>query len=384
MTKRKTGYYQDTTSAGETVKAFVPVDLPPRPVLEQSTELKDRLQEAKARLAEIRIASHLVPNTDFFNYAFVRKEAILSSQIEGIQATLADLFNYEADPGVPGLDLEEVCNYLDALNFGRKQLNDPKGLPVSLRLFSEMHKRLMKGVRGNSKQPGSFRTSQNWIGGRRPSQAHFVPPPPVEMKKSLEALEKYINQDDGLDPLIRIGLIHVQFETIHPFLDGNGRLGRLLIALLLEAWDILDSRLLYLSLHFKRNHQEYYRCLDAVRAEGDWEGWIRFFLEGICISSQEAVKTSQELFHLFDHDRKRLMAAKQVVVPAIRLFEHLPGHPVLTTSQVVKLLKTTKPTAGKAIDILVGIGILTETTGGKRNRMFKYSKYIHLLNGDDQ
>lgn len=195
---------------------------------------------------------------------------------------------------------------------------------------------------------------------------------------------KYIHLDDGIDPLIRIGLIHVQFETIHPFLDGNGRLGRLLIALLLEAWDILDSRILYLSLHFKRNQQKYYRCLDEVRSNGNWEGWIKFFLQGICISGQEAVKTSQELFQLFEHDRKKLLAAKQVVVPAIRLFEYLPGNPVLTTNQAVKILNTTKPTAGKAIDLLVAVGILTESTGGKRNRMFKYSKYINLLNEDEK
>jgi len=383
MRTRKTGIYRETTTAGETVKAFVPDNLPPLPAIDQSPALKAILHDAKARLSEVRIASHLVPNTDFFNYAFVRKEAILSSQIEGVQATLTDLLNYEADPGLPGLDLEEVCNYLDALNFGRKQINSLKGLPISLRLIREMHKRLMKGVRGAAKQPGNFRVSQNWIGGKRPSQAHFVPPPPTEMKKCLEALEKYIHQDDELDPLIRIGLIHVQFETIHPFLDGNGRLGRLLIALLLEAWDIIDSRLLYLSLHFKRNQQEYYRRLDAVRVDGDWESWTRFFLEGICRSAEEAVRTSQELFKLFDQDRKKLLAFKQVILPAVRLFEHLPGHPVLTSNQVVKLLNTTKPTAGKAIDTLVDVGVLAETTGGKRNRMFKYSKYIRLLNGDD-
>lgn len=382
---RKTGSYKETTLVGETVRAFVPEDLPPnKPPLELTPELNALLQQAKTRIAEIHIASLLVPNTNFFNYAFVRKEAILSSRIEGVQATLTDLFNYEADPGEPSLELEEVCNYLDALNFARKQLHSSSGLPISLRLFSEMHKRLMKGVRGSSKRPGSFRTSQNWIGGNRPGNAHFVPPPPIEMKKCLEALERYIHEAQDLDPLIRIALIHVQFETIHPFLDGNGRLGRLLISLLLEAWNILDSRLIYLSLHFKRNQQEYYRRLDAVRSDGDWEGWIRFFLEGICISGQEAVKTSQKLFCLFEQDRKNLLHAKKVIIPAIRLFEQLPSHPVITANQVVKILDTTKPTAGKTIDILVEIGILTELTGGKRNRMFKYSKYIRALNGDDE
>lgn len=380
MSKRVTGSYKETTLVGETVKAFVPKNLPPEsPILELSQELGSLLLEAKSRLSEIKIASFLVPNTDFFNYIFVRKEAVLSSQIEGVQATLTDLLNFEADPGKPGLELEEVCNYLDALNYARKQIHSPKGLPISLRLINEMHKRLMKGVRGSAKQPGHIRVSQNWIGGAKPSLAHFIPPPPNEMKIALEALEKYIHQNHNLDPLIRIGLIHVQFETIHPFLDGNGRLGRLLIALLLEAWNILDSRLLYLSLHFKRNQQDYYKRLDAVRTDGDWEGWIKFFLEGICLSGQEAVRTSQELFKLFEHDRKKLLATKKVAVPAIRLFEELPGNPVITLSQVVNLLNTTKPTAGKAIDALVEIGILAEITGGKRNRMFRYEKYINLL-----
>ncbi|MBK8203547.1 MAG: Fic family protein [Bdellovibrionales bacterium] len=380
MSKRITGFYRETTLAGETIKAFVPKELPPvDPVLDLSQEINTLLSEAKTRLSEIKIASHLVPNPDFFNYLFVRKEAVLSSQIEGVQATLTDLLNYEADSDKPRVELEEVCNYLDALNFARKQIHSPMGLPISLRLISEMHKRLMKGVRGSTKQPGQIRVSQNWIGGPRPSRAHFVPPPPLEMKKALEALEVYIHKGHDLDPLIRIGLIHVQFETIHPFLDGNGRLGRLLIALLLEAWGILDSRLLYLSLHFKRNQQEYYSRLDAVRTKGDWEGWIRFFLDGICLSGQEAVNVSQELFKLFELDRRKLLTSAKIAVPAIRLFEELPRNPVITLRQVVELLNTTKPTASKAIDALVKVGILQEITGGKRNRLFRYSKYIGLL-----
>jgi Fic family protein len=378
--KRTTGRFVESTTSGEPVRAFVPHPLPPEPRIEHKVALAERLRQAEARLSELRVASHLVPSPDLFNYAFVRKEAILSSQIEGIEATLTDLLEYEADPGQESADLQEVCNYLDALQFGRKQLNDPKGLPLSLRLIKEMHKRLMRGVRGASKQPGEFRSSQNWIGGTRPGNASFVPPPPKEMKDCLKALEDYFHADDGKEnPLIRIALIHVQFETIHPFLDGNGRLGRLLIAILLEAWGLLDARLLYLSLHFRRNQQEYYRRLDAVRANGDWESWIQFFLDGICVSGEEAIHTSQKLFQLLDQDRRRLLSSPKTVLPAIRLFEELPRHPVLTINHVVSLLGTTKPTATKAVSILLKSGILQETTGGKRNRLFGYKKYLDLL-----
>ena len=377
--RRVTGQFVESTTLGETVRAFVPQPLPPEPRLEYTAQISELLQQATMCLSELRMASHLVPNPDLFNYAFVRKEAILSSQIEGVQATLTDLLTYEADPEQESADLQEVCNYLDALQFGRKQLGDPKGLPLSLRLIREMHKRLMRGVRGASKQPGEFRNSQNWIGGTRPGNATFVPPPPAEMKDCLRLLENFIHGEKSENSLVNIALIHVQFETIHPFLDGNGRLGRLLIALLLESSGLLDARLLYLSLHFKRHQQEYYSRLDAVRVDGDWEGWIKFFLEGICVSSGEAIQTSQQLFRLFNRDRKRLLSSPKVVVPAIRLFEELPSHPVLTINQVVKLLKTTKPTAAKAVDVLMKNGILEETTGAKRNRMFGYRKYLQVL-----
>lgn len=379
---RVTGQHIETTTAGETVRAFVPKSLPPAPHLEYTQAIQSLLPKAEAAISELRIASHLVPNPDLFNYAFVRKEAVLSSQIEGIQATLSDLLNFEADPLKATADIQEVCNYLDALQYGKKQLLDPKGLPLSLRLIKEMHKRLMRGVRGASKQPGEFRESQNWIGGSRPSNARFVPPPPAELKHCLADLEHYLHSNDKEHPLIRIGLAHVQFETIHPFLDGNGRVGRLLIALLLETWGILDSRLLYLSLHFKRNQQEYYRRLDAVRTEGDWEGWIQFYLEGVCSSCQEGVKTAQELFKILDKDRRKLLGHKNAVIPALRLFEVLPNHLVLTASHVVELLETTKPTASKAITVLIDVGILHETTGAKRNRIFRYKRYLQALKSD--
>ncbi len=376
-----TGRYVETTTAGEIVRAFVPQPLPPSHLI-LTPEVETSLQSAMSRLSELRVASHLVPNPDFFNYAFVRKEAVLSSQIEGVQATLTDLFNYEADPGQNSPDLQEVCNYLDALQFGRQQLSDPKGLPLSLRLIKEMHKRLMRGVRGAGKKPGDFRASQNWIGGTRPGNAHFVPPPPAEMQDCLRSLEGYLNADSKEAALVKIALIHVQFETIHPFLDGNGRLGRLLIALLLESSGLLDARLLYLSLHFKRRQREYYDRLNGVRTDGNWNDWLLFFLEGVCAISDETIQTSQKLFRLFDRDRKRLLSSPKALIPAMRVFELLPSHPVLSINQVVEFLKTTKPTAAKAVDTLAALGILKETTGAKRNRMFGYKAYLELLKSD--
>jgi len=271
----------------------------------------------------------------------------------------------------------------DANSNGRVQIiQDPKGLPVSLRLIKEVHKRLMRGVRGASKQPGEFRESQNWIGGTRPGTARFVPPPPTELMQCLSDLEHYLHEKDNEHPLVRIGLAHIQFETIHPFLDGNGRVGRLLIALLFEVFGLIDCRMLYLSLHFRRNQQEYYERLDSVRTSGDWEGWIQFYLSGICASSGEAITCARELFKTVEKDRRKLLGHKKTVVPAIRLFEELPKQPVLTSNQAVVLLRTTKPTAAKAIDVLIEAGILHETTGGKRNRVFGYKKYLDVLKSD--
>ena len=379
---RQTGHYVETNTAGERVKAFVPSPLPPVPALGQTPAIQELLIRADSAIRDLKAASGLVPNRDLFNYAFVRKEAVLSSQIEGVRATLSDLLNFEADPERASTDIQEVCNYIDALQFARKQFNDPKGLPISLRLIKEMHKRLMRGVRGASKHPGEFRESQNWIGGSRPGRARFVPPPPTEVLHCLSDLERYLHEKDQEHLLIRIGLAHVQFETIHPFLDGNGRVGRLLIALLLEAWGVLDSRLLYLSLYFRRNQQEYYERLDAVRTSGDWEGWTEFYLKGVCVCCSEAVKSAQAFFKMFERDRRKLLAHEKTVIPAIRLFEELPSHPVLTSNQVVALLKTTKPTAAKAIEVLTDAGILYETTGGKRNRVFGYKKYLDVLKSD--
>ena len=378
MAPRITGKYTQTPAGGETVKAFVPHPLPPaRPQLDVDAATLTKAEQAIGRLS---VAGSMVPSVDWFIYAFVRKEAVLTSQIEGTQATLMDLLNFEAEAGQsPNADVEEVCNYIEALTYARTELSKPKGLPLSVRLLNETHKRLMQGVRGSNKNPGSVRTSQNWIGGSRPGLARFVPPPPQELPTLLSALETYIHKGNTLAPLVRIGLIHVQFETIHPYLDGNGRIGRLLISLLLERWGFLASPILYLSLYLKQNQNEYYDRLSAVRTNGDWEGWTKFFLEAVAASADEAVKTIGALFKLVSRDRTTVLAHPTTSVAAVRLFEFLPKHPVVTTVRVMQLLEITKPTAGRAIEALVQTGVLRETTGKKRDRTYVYREYLALL-----
>jgi len=377
-----TGETLKTTVAGEAIATFVPYPLPPRnPALNMDGQLAAPLRRAEQAIARLEVAGEMVPSIDWFVYAFVRKEAVISSQIEGTQATLIDLFEYEAEQTtrMAGNDVDEVCNYLDAIKFARGQIKSARGLPLSIRLLNEAHRRLMRGVRGANKQPGEIRRSQNWIGGTRPGNAVFVPPPPEKLTALLADLEKYLHTKDGLPPLVRIGLAHVQFETIHPYLDGNGRIGRLLITLLLEHWKLLSAPLLYLSLYFKRHRADYYRLLGDVRKTGDWEAWIRFFLEGVATIADEAVIAAREVFALVSEDRQHLIAAPGASVMAIRLMDRLPIHPVVTVPTVVKLLKTTKPTAGKAVQLLENLGVLTETTGKQRDRTFAYVRYLEKL-----
>jgi Fic family protein len=370
------------TLGGEEVSTFVPKALPPRePALEVAGKRAALFARAEQALARLEVAGEMVPSLDWFIYAFIRKEAVVSSQIEGTQATLVDLFEYEAekDDRQPLEDVREVCNYLDALKYARGQLASPKGLPLSMRLLHEAHRRLMRGVRGANKQPGEVRRSQNWIGGTRPGNAAFVPPPPEEVPALLGDLEKYLHVEDVMAPLVRIGLAHVQFETIHPYLDGNGRIGRLLITLLLEHWKLLKAPLLYLSLFFKRHRAEYYRLLGEVRKSGDWEAWTDFFLEGVATIADEAVDTARDVFALVNADRQRVLAASGASVIAVRLLEQLPVHPVVTIPGIVKLLETTKPTAGKAVQLLESTGVLVETSGKRRDRTFAYKKYLERL-----
>ncbi len=382
MSKRETGRYESTSAGGEQVRAFVPHALPPaEPPLVIEGELAERVRAAEQALVRLELAGEMVPSLDWFIYAFVRKEAVLSSQIEGTQATLMDLLNYEAksDAPPPNADVEEVCNYLDALTFAREQLADPSGLPLSMRLLNETHQLLLRGVRGENKQPGEVRRSQNWIGGSRPGNAAYVPPPPNLLPEVLSAFERYIHADDSLPAVVRAGLLHVQFETIHPYLDGNGRIGRLLVTLLLEHWRLLTRPLLYLSLFFKRHRQEYYRRLNAVRVDGDWDAWLDFFLDGVATIADEAVATSRDLFTLVTADRQRVIHHTGVNLLAVQLFERLPNKPIVTAPWVVEALSTTKPTAGRAIEALEAAGVLVETTGKKRDRVYAYQAYLDRL-----
>jgi Fic family protein len=380
--ERKTGEFRRSTVAGETVDAFVPGAVPPAdPALALDGDLAQVLARAEHAVARLDLAGEMVPSLDWFIYAFVRKEAVVSSQIEGTEATLEDLLNFEATPEgtKPGADVEEVCNYLDALSWARRELARPKGLPLSMRLVHGVHRRLMHGVRGATKQPGEVRRTQNWVGGPRPGLATYVPPPPQEVQRLLGDLERYIHAKDKLPPLVRAGLVHVQFETIHPYLDGNGRVGRLLIALLLEHWGVLHAPLLYLSLFFKRRRPDYYRLLNEVRRSGNWEGWTEYFLQGVGEIAEESANTARDLYRLVAKDRVRVVGAKNSSLTAVRLLELLPRHPVVTVPGSIRMLETTKPTATKAVGLLESLGILKETTGRKRDRAYKYVRYLDLL-----
>jgi len=381
MNNRQTGRYERVIAGGEEVSAYIPAPLPPtNPPVMIEGKLADRLRLAEQALARLELAGEMVPSIDWFIYAFVRKEAVLTSQIEGTRATLVGLMTFEAqDQAAPTADVEEVCNYLDALAYARGQLADETGLPLSMRLLGEAHRRLMNGVRGANKQPGEVRRTQNWIGGSRPGNAVFVPPPPNLLPDLLGALEKYLHSDDALPKLVRAGLAHVQFETIHPFLDGNGRIGRLLITLLLERWRLLTKPMLYLSLFFRRHQSEYYRRLDAVRTSGDWEGWLDFFLDGVATIADEAVDSARDLFALVAADRGRALESGTASISAVRLFEALPRHPIVTVASAMKLVDASKPTATRAVEVLVDAGILTEVTGRRRDRSFAYQAYLDRL-----
>ena len=377
--KRITGKPEPAVVGGERVEAFVPRPLPVSDPPLDLGRLSARLQAAEHALRRLDLAAEMVPSVDWFLYAFVRKEAVVSSQIEGTQATLVDLFQFESEERESDADIQEVCNYIDALKFAREQLGAPKGLPISVRLLNEIHRRLMHGVRGAHKAPGQVRRTQNWIGGSRPGNAVFVPPPPNRVPTLLGALERYLHGEDDLHPIARAGLAHVQFETIHPYLDGNGRIGRLLISLLLEHWNVLAHPLLYLSLHFKRHQAEYYRRLGAVRSDGDWEGWLDFFLDGVATIGEEAVDTARQLYAVVNTDRVRILDSSSSSLAAVRLFESLPRNPIVTINSIMRILETTKPTAGRAVDALVDAGILREMTGRQRGRSFAYQKYLDLL-----
>ncbi len=381
---RSTGTYAATTTLSEPVRAFVPHPLPPaKPPL--ATESYDTgVRGAELALARLSGVAGLVPSVEWLLYSAIRKEALLTSQIEGTQATLADLFDDEAGFAVDNTDdVEEVTNYLRAFRLVRQNIRSARGLPISVRLLCDAHRLLLAGARGSGKQPGELRRSQNWIGGTRPGNAVFVPPPPERVAELLGDLERFIHNAaplvPPLPPLVRIALVHAQFETIHPFLDGNGRIGRLLIAALLESWGLLPEPLMYLSGYLKQHQAAYYQHLSAVRAQGNWEAWVAFFLQGVEAAATEAERGIVAIASLVAADRRRLLGAPRAGAVSLRLFELLPVMPRFTIEQVRQKLDTTFPTATAAVKLLEDLGLVTELTGQKKNRSFSYRAYVELL-----
>ncbi len=359
--------------------AFIPEDLPPRDLV-LSAPFLHKLSVADRALARLDGAVTTLPNPDLFIYMYVRREAVLSSQIEGTQASMIDVLQYEAerDRGEQELPVGDVINYIDALRHGLERL---KVLPVSLRLVREIHARLMKGVRGGEphKTPGEFRTTQNWWGGSSPGNARFVPPPPDEMRRALHKWEEYIHRRDDLPDLVHIALLHAQFETIHPFLDGNGRIGRLLISLLLAERKILEQPLLYLSIFFKKHKVTYYDRLQAIRDDGEWESWLDFFVEGVAEVATEATNTARKILSLREKDRERIAALGRRSGNAHRLLDWLFRQPVVTVKLVEHVLRISQPAANALIASMVHAKILKETTGYRRNRRFAYDSYLRLF-----
>lgn len=379
---RSTGTFVTSTTLGESVQAFVPSPLPPAnpPLAVESFAAAN--QAAELALARLAGVAGLVPSVEWLLYSAIRKEALLTSQIEGTQATLTDLFDDEAGLAISNTDdVQEVTNYLRTFRFVQDHLRDPAGLPISVRLLCQAHRLLLDGARGAGKQPGELRRSQNWIGGTRPGTAVYVPPPADQVAPLLAELERFIhdNASGSLPPLVKIALVHAQFETIHPFLDGNGRIGRLLIAVLLEHWAVLPEPLMYLSGYLKQHQAEYYRCLSAIRSQGDWEAWVAYFLEGVAQAALEAERGIVAIASLVAADRKRLLLAPKAGPASYRLFELLPMMPRFTVERVRQKLGTSFPTANAAVQMLTALGIVTELTGQKKNRSYSYQPYIALL-----
>ena len=381
MNRGETGTYQLTSAGGEAVRAFVPSPLPPTPPIVLDGGLQPVLEAAVLALGRLDGVSSLLPDKSHFLYSYVRKEAVLSSQIEGTQSSLSDLLLFELDeaPGVPLDDVVEVSNYVAALDHGLARLRE--GFPLSNRLIREIHGVLMSRGRGSSKDPGEFRRSQNWIGGSRPGNAVFVPPPHTTLPDCMGALEQFLHADkDGLPVIVRAGLAHVQFETIHPFLDGNGRVGRLLITLMLCHAGVLHDPLLYLSLYLKERRQDYYRLLDQVRRDGDWEAWLAFFLEGVRMTATGAITTAQRLAALFTEDRAQIERKGRRAGSAIRVHDAIKARPILSMPEICRATALSFPAASSAMDLLVQMSIARELTGKRRNRLFVYDRYLAMLN----
>jgi len=374
------GSYVVTSTAGEEVRAFVPHPLPPSPPLNLGPEEHDLLEQANRAIGRLDGLATVLPDTALFIYMYVRKEAVLSSQIEGTQSSLSDLLVHELDeaPGVPLDDVTEVSNYVAAMDHGLSRLRD--GFPISLRLLRDIHGVLLREGRGSASTPGEFRRSQNWLGGTRPGNARFVPPPPDRLMSCLDPLEKFLHDQPERTPLlIKAALAHVQFETIHPFLDGNGRLGRLLITLLMCAEGALAEPILYLSLHFKSHRDEYYERLQRVRTHGEWEEWLRFFLEGVLDTSRQAVDTARAALELFEQHRDSIQTLGRRTASALQVHAELKRSAILSIGKAAGRSGLTEPTVASAFSLLSDLGIVREITGKQRGRLFAYQPYLDLL-----
>jgi Fic family protein len=378
----RSGTYAPTA---EGYRAFHPKPLPPDPPLEYGSDLIARLSAASAELGRLDGAAEILPDPDFFVYSFVRKEAVLSSQIEGTRSSLVDLFEFEAgaERRRGDRDVREVANYVESLNDSMERVR--RGEPISLALLKRTHERLLRGVRGNDAEPGTIKDRQNWIGppGSSPRTADFVPPPPEETPAALAALEEYVGAETGDPPLIKAGLVHAQFETIHPFLDGNGRVGRLLVTLMLAICGAVRRPVLYLSYFFLRNRDEYIRRLQRVRDSGDWEGWLGFFLQGVEETSIQASQTARAILALKqEHETLLERELGRRTGRARRLLEHLFRRPVTSVGKVAAALGTSFPPANDLVGKLVELSLLTEVTGQRRNRFVRYQPYVELLERD--
>lgn len=379
MTNARIGTYVAHTTAGEAYKAYIPSPLPPRPPLDMA-RLYAPLDAAMKALGGLDALGTLLPDIHLFLYMYVRKEALVSSQIEGTQSSLSDVLLFEngENTNVPLEDVEEVSNAIAALNHGLARLRE--GFPFSARLIREMHKILLRGGRGANKSPGEFRTSQNWIGGTRPSKARFVPPPPQMVAGLIGDLEKFVHDEEqSLPILIKAALVHVQFETIHPFLDGNGRLGRLLITLMLCADGILSQPLLYLSLYFKEHRALYYDMLQDVRLKGDWERWCEFFLEGVAQMATQASHDARAIIDVLERDRARIAQIGRAAKSALKIHAYLHKKPYLAITKAAAELGISVPTTISTVEKLAEMGILREMTGKSRNRIFAYDAYLNIL-----
>ncbi|MEI8206768.1 MAG: Fic family protein [Kiritimatiellales bacterium] len=381
MKRNLQGRFVTISTVGEKVQAFIPSPLPPVPPIDWSPELRKKFDKALLALGRLDGVSVLLPETSLFIYTYVRKEAVLSSQIEGTQSSLSDLllFELEQQPGVPMDDVQEVSNYVAALNHGLARLEG--GFPLSLRLIQEMHDKLLSKGRGSDKAPGEFRRSQNWIGGTRPGNAVFVPPPPESVQECMGALELFLHDQPEQTPaLLKAALAHVQFETIHPFLDGNGRLGRLLITLLLCEQKVLKAPMLYLSLYFKTHRSRYYELLNEIRNTGDWEAWLEFFAEAVIETATQAVDTVQRLLALAEEDRKRIQTLGRISSSVQVVHHAMMERPIASPVWLKKKTGLSLTTVGTSLDRLEGLGIVKELTGQKRNRFYGYTRYIEILN----